>query len=138
MAGCTSQCVNTLYSRYCRCVLGLCLNVMVETNISIIFEFYIQKLVKKQSWLCSSWYQESDICIQLYLMTFFPQHNTTGINCEKCVFGFYRPYDVPRDAIDACRRECFICHCVFVAAFIYHFLFCSYDMAVDAFAKWRW
>ncbi|PVD23436.1 hypothetical protein C0Q70_16705 [Pomacea canaliculata] len=35
------------------------------------------------------------------------QHNTTGINCEKCVFGFYRPYDVPRDAIDACRPcEC--------------------------------
>ncbi|KAH9496293.1 hypothetical protein Btru_018041, partial [Bulinus truncatus] len=33
--------------------------------------------------------------------------NTMGINCEKCVPGYYRPYDVPRNATDACRPcEC--------------------------------
>ncbi|ESO94906.1 hypothetical protein LOTGIDRAFT_144813 [Lottia gigantea] len=35
------------------------------------------------------------------------QHNTMGINCEKCVPTFYRPYGVPRNATDACRR----CQC---------------------------
>ncbi|KAK3796923.1 hypothetical protein RRG08_032228 [Elysia crispata] len=35
------------------------------------------------------------------------QDNTQGINCEQCVFGFYRPYDVPRNVTDACRPcEC--------------------------------
>ncbi|XP_055884413.1 laminin subunit alpha-like isoform X2 [Biomphalaria glabrata] len=33
--------------------------------------------------------------------------NTMGVNCEKCVSGYYRPYDVPRNATDACRPcEC--------------------------------
>ena len=35
------------------------------------------------------------------------QHNTEGINCEKCKRGFYRPFDVPIDTEDACRPcEC--------------------------------
>ncbi|BFY99968.1 hypothetical protein BsWGS_03008 [Bradybaena similaris] len=33
--------------------------------------------------------------------------NTMGINCEKCVPGFYRPQNVPKDAKDVCRPcEC--------------------------------
>ncbi|XP_013408769.1 laminin subunit alpha isoform X2 [Lingula anatina] len=33
--------------------------------------------------------------------------NTEGINCEKCVSGYYRPFGVPRNATDACRP----CNC---------------------------
>ncbi|RUS82429.1 hypothetical protein EGW08_009817 [Elysia chlorotica] len=31
------------------------------------------------------------------------QDNTQGINCEQCVFGFYRPYGVPRNVTNACQ-----------------------------------
>ncbi|KPM02403.1 paramyosin-like protein 1, partial [Sarcoptes scabiei] len=31
------------------------------------------------------------------------QHNTTGINCDKCRDGFYRPKDKSLDAIDVCQ-----------------------------------
>ena len=35
------------------------------------------------------------------------QHNTEGINCEKCKRGFYRPFDVSIEEEDACRPcEC--------------------------------
>ncbi|XP_059144333.1 laminin subunit alpha-like [Physella acuta] len=35
------------------------------------------------------------------------KHNTMGINCEQCVFGYYRPYHVAKNATDACRPcEC--------------------------------
>src|SRR5699024_430418 len=31
------------------------------------------------------------------------QHNTTGINCNECKPGFFRPYNKPIDAIDVCQ-----------------------------------
>lgn len=35
------------------------------------------------------------------------QHNTTGINCDKCRDGFYRPKNRSLDAIDVCHQcEC--------------------------------
>ncbi len=36
------------------------------------------------------------------------QHNTAGINCEKCKPGFYRAYGVALDSPYVCRRE-YIC-----------------------------
>lgn len=34
-----------------------------------------------------------------------PQHHTTGINCERCLPGFYRAPDHPLDSPHVCRRE---------------------------------
>lgn len=34
-------------------------------------------------------------------------YNSTGINCEKCLPGFYRPFGVPVSMLDMCRPcEC--------------------------------
>ena len=33
------------------------------------------------------------------------QHNTMGINCEKCVPGYYRPYGVFPNDTYACQSE---------------------------------
>lgn len=37
-----------------------------------------------------------------------------GINCEKCVPGFYRPRNVPKDAKDVCRRKCNSIHVTYI------------------------
>ena len=40
-----------------------------------------------------------------YFSTF--QDDTTGINCEKCFPGYYRPWGVPHNSYRPCRR----CNC---------------------------
>ncbi|KAM5246653.1 laminin subunit alpha-5 [Ctenodactylus gundi] len=42
-------------------------------------------------------YQGGGVCIDC-------QHHTTGINCERCLPGFYRSPDHPLDSPHACRR----------------------------------
>lgn len=38
---------------------------------------------------------------------FFLQDFTTGINCERCLPGYYRPYGVPHTSRQPCRQ----CQC---------------------------
>ncbi|NWW43301.1 LAMA3 protein, partial [Pedionomus torquatus] len=45
-------------------------------------------------------YEGGGVCINC-------QHNTAGINCEKCAKGYYRPYGVPVSAPDGC----ILCSC---------------------------
>lgn len=33
------------------------------------------------------------------------QHNTKGINCDKCIDGYYRPFQKPLNATDVCQRK---------------------------------
>ncbi|XP_044538899.1 laminin subunit alpha-3 [Gracilinanus agilis] len=45
-------------------------------------------------------YEGGGVCINC-------QHNTAGVNCERCLQGYYRPYNVPVEA----PHGCILCSC---------------------------
>jgi len=48
--------------------------------------------------------------------------HTTGINCDKCVFGFYRPVGKLLNETDVCQRKLQIITMVYFKKFLIHLI----------------